>query len=113
MIYLTDDINQKWNVMELSDAAKEYRRKKKAEWRAKNKEDIREYDRQWRAKNPDKKADHDRRYWERKALTESDTLDAKVMRMHKAGESLRAIAEALSINHMKAKRIIDKYKDLF
>ncbi len=99
--------------MELSDEAKEYRRKKKAEWRAKNRDKVNAYNRQWRAKNPDKKKAIDERYWERKMLMESDTLDAKVMRMHKAGESLRAIADALSINHMKAKRIIDKYKELF
>ncbi len=99
--------------MELSDAAKEYRRKKKAEYRAKNRDKINEYDRQWRAKNKDKMKAIKERYWERKMLMESDTLDAKVMRLYKAGESLRAIADALSINHMKAKRIIDKYKELF
>jgi len=99
--------------MELSDAAKEYRRKKKAEYRAKNRERIAEYDRQWRAKNKDKMKAIKDRYWERKMLMESDTLEAKVMRLHNAGESLRAIADELSINHMKAKRIIDKYKELF
>ncbi len=99
--------------MDLSDAAKEYRRKKQAEYRAKNRERIREKDRRWRAKNPDKKAEIDRRYWERKMLMESDTTEAKVMRMHNEGKSLRMIADELSINHMKAKRIIDKYKELF
>ncbi len=99
--------------MDLSDAAKEYRRKVKAKYRAKNREKIAEYDRRWRAKNPDKKAEIDRRYWERKMLIESDTMEARVMRMHNEGKSLRMIADELSINHMKAKRIIDKYKELF
>lgn len=99
--------------MELSDAAREYRRKKNAEWRAKNRDKIREYDRKWRGKNQGRKAEIDRRYWERKMLMESDTLDARVMCMHNEGQSLRSIADALEVNHMKVKRIIDKYKDLF
>ncbi len=95
-----------------SEAAKERRRMYNKAWREKNREKIQEYDRTWRKKNPDKKAEGNRKYWERQMLKEGDGIEAKVYRLHKAGESLRAIAKELNTSHMKVKRILDQYSDL-
>lgn len=98
-------------MSEYSEAAKHHRRKVRKAYREKNKERIQKYDRAWRKKNPDKQADINRRYWERKMLKEGDSVESKVYRLHRAGESLRAIAKELDISHMKVKRILDQYSE--
>lgn len=52
---------------ELSEAAKQERRKYKRQWAAKNREKLNAYQREWAKKNPDKIKKIHQRYWERKA----------------------------------------------
>lgn len=58
--------------MEISDKAKEARRKYNREWRSRNIDHVRSYAREWRNQNPEKVYDYMVRYWEKKANSQDD-----------------------------------------
>ena len=93
--------------MKLSEEAKKKRKEYKRQWREKNKNHISEYAKQWREKNPDKIQEYEKRFWERKAMQDDQTIEGKIYKMYKDGQSLRSIASELNISHMKVKRILD------
>jgi transposase-like protein len=64
-----------------------------------------EYAKNWKRKHPDKVRQYFKTYWERKV--QQQNIDKQIISLHKQGYSLRQIASALKINHMKVKRIID------
>lgn len=83
--------------MELSDKAREARKA---------------YAKEYRRNNPDKIRKYQINHWERKAAEmQPDSVETKVIKLHKQGLSLREIASTVGIDHMKASRIIKKCND--
>jgi YesN/AraC family two-component response regulator len=94
--------------MELSNEAREAKNAYIREWKRRNREKINAYHRKWRKKNPDKIKKYNQDYWERKA-GQTNSIESRVIELHEQGLSLRAIADEVGINHMKASRILKKY----
>lgn len=67
------DNGNKHTNNEMSEAAKEARRKYAQKWRQKNVNKQREYMRKWRVQNKDKQKEYQRRYWEKKARENDNT----------------------------------------
>jgi GrpB-like predicted nucleotidyltransferase (UPF0157 family) len=94
-----------FNIMELSKEAKEAKNAYQREWRRRNPEKQRMYLNKWLKKNPEKRKQYQQRYWERKAQ-KIDIVSIRVKELHRAGRSLRQIADEVGINHMKVSRIL-------
>ena len=67
-----------------------------------------EYQRKWKRNNPDKARKYNVDYWERKATSENDNLETKILKLHEQNFSLRDIAEKTNVSHMKVSRILNK-----
>lgn len=67
------------------------------------------YAREWKKKNPDKVKAAANRYWERKAMAETEPVESRILRMHDQGLSLRMIASIVDMNHVRVSRIIAKH----
>jgi hypothetical protein len=93
---------------ELSPEARKLKKEYERNWRQKNAARIKQYHAAWMQKNPDKARQCQVNYWERKAKQLNiEPIEQRINSLHKQGYSLRQIASALKINHMKVKRIID------
>ena len=81
----------------LSDEAREARRK---------------YQREYKRNNPDKVRAYVERYWTKKAAKlkeEREQPELRIFRLHRQGLSLREIAAVVGINHVQVSRIIKRY----
>lgn len=67
----------------MNDNAKKAQRKYNAEYRAKNRDRLRQYKRDWCAANPEKVAASQERYWTKKANEHALTNETKTA--HSAG----------------------------
>ena len=93
---------------ELSDEAKAARAAYQREYRRNHPGVNKEYHRKWLQNNPEAKAKYNADYWERKAIeaNSDESIDIKVLKLHKQGLSLRDIAARVGVNHVKVSRIL-------
>jgi hypothetical protein len=92
---------------EAIEARRKYYRDYKTNRKPEAREEYNRYNREWRARNRDKVRQYNIDYWEKKAsIVKEPDIKQQVLRLKGQGRSLRYIGHELGISHMKAKRLL-------